>query len=622
MKRLIGCALLTLGSMQLMAQEQKSELRLAEEAYARQEYALAGNLYGRVIKGKPARAPIGLLLKLAHCRRETGYFGEAANWYAAAVQRPDCPATAYFAYGEVLRNLEAYDSAKAQFARFNTAQADSVALKAAALKGCDSAIVWQQQKMTLNNLGVLRELNTPYSEWISGAVKKGLLLVSNGYRKMVLNDGAEANPATDKRTFQPYYKAYVYQQYSQGNSTMYLEEMLPGVMGKFRYHIGPSCFNRAEDTLYVTVNEQQRPELVRRKGPVQGRRRLMLYYSVKKDNVWSPLEILPGLNMDGFSTSHPALSADGGVLYFVSDRPGGYGQADIWYSEKQADSTWGKPVNCGARLNTVAAETFPTVNEDGALYFSSQGHPGMGGYDIFRATGSRDNWETLVNLKSPFNTGADDMGLILKPNGYEGYFSSNRPGGQGSDDVYHFMDAAYFTGGHPGDGGTTGGQPGKGTGTGTGTTGPDLAGGKPGTTGTTGTTGTKGGKKTPTAEELELIKELEKLRFLYDFNSVTLLPESKKVLDYVTGVLKQHPDWKLMVLSYADSRGSDGYNINLSALRCFAVIDYLGGKGIDVKRLYYMNLGEQFLVNPCKDGMPCTEEQQRQNRRSELKVIY
>lgn len=618
----------SLGSMQLIAQEQKSELRLAEEAYARQEYALAGSLYTRVVKSKRNRTPVELVIKLANCHREVGHFSEAAEWYAQVVQRPDCPASAFFSYGEILRNLELYDSAKVQYARFATSQPDSLALKEAAMQGCDSAVVWKQHAVKLSHLNGLKELNTPYSEWISGVVRQGLLIVSNGYRRMLLNDGAESNPVTDKRTFQPYYNAYVYQQYAQGNATMYLEEMLPQLIGKYDYHIGPACFSSAEDTLYVTVNEQEKPEVRQKKGFVQGSRRLLLYYSVKKDNVWSPLEILPGINLAGFSSSHPVLSMDGDVLYFVSDRPGGLGQTDLWYSEKQADSTWGKPVNCGPRINTVAAETFPTFNEEGALYFSSKGHAGMGGYDIYRATGNRATWETPENLQLPFNSGADDMGFILKRNGYEGYFASNRTGGMGSDDVYHFVDPAFFTGNSrnypPRDGSLT---PGKGT---------DLTGVTPGKPGgaipgegtdltggaTPGKGGTPGGGKVLTPTEKEHIHELEKLRFLYDFNSATLLPESRKILDYASTILKQHPDWKLVVLSYTDSRGKDDYNLDLSALRCYAVIDYLAGKGIPAKQMYYRNLGEQFLVNDCKDGVPCTEAQQRQNRRSELKIIY
>ncbi|MRG43733.1 OmpA family protein [Chitinophaga sp. SYP-B3965] len=595
--------ILVLASLQLSAQEQKSETRLADEAYAREEFAVAGSLYQRTIEHKGKRAPLEYFLKLAHSFTETGNYRQAAGWYEQIILRPDCPAATYFAYGEVLRNMEAYDSARVQYQRFHTSNADSLVLKEAALKGCELATQWQQRTPRLSKLEGMKELNTSYSEWISGVVNQGLLLVGNGYRKLRLNDGSESNPATDKRTYQPYYKAYVYQQYSQGNSTMYLESMLPKVLKKYDYHIGPACFNNAEDTLYVTVNEQVMPKVAKKKGVI-GVRRLALYRAVKQNDNWSPLEILPVLNMDGFSSSHPVLNHDGDVLYFVSDRPGGIGQTDIWYSEKQPDGSWGKPVNCGARLNTVAAETFPTFNEEGAMYFSSKGHPGMGGYDIYRAKGSKAEWETPLNMRAPFNSGADDMGLVLKRNGYEGFFSSNRVGGMGSDDVYHFLDPVYFSRLdnmiNPKADNTT----------------------ETNTNTTATTTTTPNIKRELTPEELEQKHAVEKLRFLYDFNSVVLLAESRKTLDYVLGIMKQHPDWKLMVLSFTDSRGQDEYNLDLSALRCYAVIDYLVERGISSKRLYYKNMGEGYPVNPCKDGVPCTESQQRENRRSELRIIY
>jgi outer membrane protein OmpA-like peptidoglycan-associated protein len=214
------------------------------------------------------------------------------------------------------------------------------------------------------------------------------------------------------------------------------------------------------------------------------------------------------------------------------------------------------------------------------------------------------------------------MGFILKVNGYEGYFSSNRNGGLGSDDVYHFMDPAMTS--WLGGGGTTpDGRPQNDIKDSTGTQLIDPVTGKPARPSTGGSTaGATPAKRPLTAEEKEMVGKVEKLQFLYDYNSVELLSESRKMLDYVAGVLKQHPDWKLMVLSFTDSRGGDQYNTDLSALRCYAVIDYLAAKGISPKRLYYRNMGEQNLVNPCKDGVPCTEQQQRQNRRSELRVIY
>lgn len=616
--------LLFLSAVNLYGQEQKSVLQLAEAAYARQEYAVAGALYNRIARQKGDKMPVEQLMKMARSFQEIGYYKEATDVYKEITSRPDRPSAAYFAYGEALRQLEQYDEAKAQYALFTTTNADSLQLKTMALKGCDSAVVWLGQGAPVQ-LKPLKELNTPGSDVVSGVVKKGLLLMSNGYRTMALSSGSQAKPPLDKRTEEPYYKAYVYQQYAGDNSNAYLEELVPGLLGKFDYNIGPVCLNNTEDTLYATINIQGKGVPYTGKGAVNGIRHLQLYQSVKKNGKWEPLVLVPGLNMEGYSTSHAVLNSAGDILYFVSDRPGGQGQTDIWYSEKQADGSWGVPVNCGSQVNTVASETFPTVNEDGILYFSSRGHAGMGGYDIYRVRGAKTNWEAPENMKVPFNSGADDLGLILKRNGYEGYMASSRKGGLGRDDVYYFSDPNYFS------------RVDHGRNDGSGTN-PDLNGhpnsnsntnpNQPSTAGNTTPAGNgNGGKPVPvvkkhTPEEEDDKKKLEELKFLYDYNSTALLTESRRILDQVAAVLKRYPDWKVVITSFADNRGSDQYNVDLSALRCYAVIDYLANKGIDPKRLYYSNKGEKDPVNGCKDGVPCKEEEYKQNRRSELRIKW
>ncbi|RPD39981.1 OmpA family protein [Chitinophaga barathri] len=591
----------------LYAQEQKSVLQLAEEAYAREEYAVAGALYQRQARGKENKTPVALLMKMAHSYQEIGYFKEAAVFYRQIIARPDHPAAAYFSYGETLRQLEQYNSARQQYALFSTANADSLKLKEIALRGCDSAAVWIRQPAPVQ-LTPLKELNTPGSDLVSGVIKQGLLLMSNGYRQLPMNGSSETHPQTDRRTQQPYYKAYVYQQYTQGNATMYLEELAPNSLGKYDYHIGPVCMNRTEDTLYATINIQGKNVPFTGKGPSNGVRQLQVYQSVKTGGKWNQLTLLPGINVAGYSSSHAVLNTGGNILYFVSDRPGGFGQADLWYCEKQADGNWGVPVNCGNKINTVAAETFPTVNEEGILYFSSKGYAGFGGYDIYRVKGEKADWETPENMKAPFNSGADDIGLILKRNGYEGYIASNKAGGMGSDDIYAFADAGYINRVNH-----------------TAPT-PVIDHNRPPVKDmnvpSTGT-GQHGPSKRPlTAEEEEDKRRLEQLKFLFDYNSARLLPESRQLLDKVADVLKRHPDWKIVISSFADSRGEDQYNTDLSALRCFAAIDYLSRKGIGPKRLYYSNMGEQSPVNGCKDGVPCSEKEYRQNRRSELTVIW
>lgn len=611
-RRSITLTLMLTFACGLYAQEQKSILQLAEEAYAREEYAVAGALYQRQARSKGDRTPVPLLMKMARSYQEIGLFGEAAGVYRQVIARSDRPASAYFAYGEALRQLEQYDSARQQYALFTTTNADSLQLKTIALQSCDSAVVWLARPAPVE-LQPLKELNTPGSDLVSGVIQQGLLLMSNGYRGLVLNGGAEKNPRTDLRTQHPFYKAYAYQQYTQGNATMYLEELAPKLLGGFDYHIGPVCLSNNEDTLYATINLQGKDiALTSRKGPVNGVRQLQLYQSIKKDGRWSELVLLPGINVAGYSSSHAVLNDSGNILYFVSDRPGGLGQSDLWYAEKQADGNWGAPVNCGSRINTLASETFPTVNEEGILYFSSKGYAGLGGYDIYRVKGEKSDWETPENMKAPFNTGADDIGLVLKQNGYQGYLSSNKKGGMGLDDIYYFEDAGYIHRVnhrspdailHRPAGEKDPYAPARPT-TGSGTEGPSLV------------------KRPLTTEEEADKRQLEQLKFLYDYNSAGLLTESRQLLDQVAGILQRRPDWKIVIASFADNRGGDQYNTDLSALRCFAVIDYLSRKGIDPKRLYYSNKGELEPVNKCKDGVPCSEEEYRENRRSELKVKW
>ncbi|MRG44600.1 OmpA family protein [Chitinophaga sp. SYP-B3965] len=586
------------GSM--YAQEQKSVLQLAEEAYAREEYAVAGALYQRQARSK---TPVALLMKMAHSYQEIGRFEEAAGFYQQIIARPDHPAAAYFACGETLRQLEQYDSARQQYALFSTSNADSMKLKEIALRGCDSAAVWMKTPVSLQ-LKPLKALNTSGSDIVSSFTNNRLLLLSNGYRRLLLNGNREALPQTDKRTEQPYYKAYVYQQYAQGNGTMYLEELLPALFDEYDYHIGPVYMNKAEDTLYATINIQGKNIPYTGKGAVNGIRQLQIYQAVKTDGKWSKLALMPGINAVGYSSSHAVLNARGNILYFVSNRSGGLGETDIWYCEKQADGSWGTPMNCGEKINTIAAETFPTINEDGVLYFSSKGYAGLGGYDIYRVKGEKNSWETPENLKAPFNSGADDISFVLKNNGQEGYLASNKQGGMGSDDIYYFTDTDLFnrlnginTPGvidHSTANNTPGGE----------------------------TVNTRPGQQRQLTTEEETDKRnLEDLKLLYNYNSAGLLAESQQVLDKVAETMMRHPNWKLVVLSFADNRGTDQYNTDLSALRCFSVIEYLAKKGIDPKRLYYANKGESEPVNRCKDGVPCDEEEYQQNRRSKLEVI-
>jgi outer membrane protein OmpA-like peptidoglycan-associated protein len=163
-----------------------------------------------------------------------------------------------------------------------------------------------------------------------------------------------------------------------------------------------------------------------------------LYYSeLDEKGNWKHPEELP-FNSDHYSTGHPAITSDGETLYFVSDRPGGYGFTDIYFSNWKENS-WDEPVNLGHSVNTEGSEMFPFCHADGTLYFSSDGHVGLGGLDIYKYKADEHN--EPVNIGYPMNTSDDDFGFIEinTETGSEGFFSSNRDGGLGEDDIYQFL---------------------------------------------------------------------------------------------------------------------------------------------------------------------------------------
>ncbi len=160
-------------------------------------------------------------------------------------------------------------------------------------------------------------------------------------------------------------------------------------------------------------------------------------------NKWGEeaIEAVP-FNDKEYSTGHPSLTKDGKTLFFASDRPGGYGGVDIYMSTREIGGQWGTPINLGPNVNTTGDEMFPYIADDGVLYFASNGHVGLGGLDVFSVTkqtvGKNIMWQKPENLGYPINTNADDFNYIISKDNKKGFFSSNREGGKGDDDIYSF----------------------------------------------------------------------------------------------------------------------------------------------------------------------------------------
>lgn len=200
-----------------------------------------------------------------------------------------------------------------------------------------------------------------------------------------------------------------------------------------RYHDGPAFYTSDKKQIFITRNTLT---LGIPKFSEKHENHFLLYYADCNDINWDNLIEMP-FNSKEYSCGHPSITTDGSTLYFSSDMPGGFGGSDIYYTTR-TDTGWSQPVNLGNTINTSGNEMFPFISADNELFFSSNGHNGMGGLDIYY-TEKKDKKSYIVhNLGEPINSRADDLSFYLLPDGQSGYFASNRKGGVGDDDIYHF----------------------------------------------------------------------------------------------------------------------------------------------------------------------------------------
>ena len=322
---------------------------------------------------------------------------------------------------------------------------------------------------------------------------------------------------------------------------------------------------------------------------------------------------------DTVVVAHPAIAPDDLTLYFVSDMPGGQGGKDIWkVTRLSSTDNWGRPENLGSAINTSADEMFPYVHPDGTLYFSSNGHIGLGGLDIFKAREENGKWN-IENMGYPINSHADDFGITFQAETERGFFTTNR-GLKGDDEIYSFAlpPLAFTLVGLVKDEKTE--QPLSGANvkviSSDGSIAPDLQTGNDGQFRMTLKPGTDyvfqvtkenylNGRARETTKGLDRSRELkveitltsiarpiEIPNIFYDYNSADLRPESLVSLDNLVDILNNNLNITIELGSHTDSRGSDSYNLDLSQRRAQSVVNYLIEKGIARDRLVAKGYGE------------------------------
>jgi len=424
---------------------------------------------------------------------------------------------------------------------------------------------------------------------------------------------------------------------------------LPGEVNS-PFHESSTTFSEDGKTMYFTRNNYIDGKKYRGKGKVVG---LKIYKATKSaDNSWTNIEELP-FNSDDYSTAHPALSPDGKRLYFSSNMPGTTGdddKSDLWFVEINADGTFGSPVNMGKPINTAHRESFPYISKENKLYFASDGHVGLGGFDIF-VYDLNDPSAEIVNLGQPVNSSLDDFGFIYDKERMFGYVSSNREGGMGSisDDIYLLKKCVVTI-----------------AGTVTNITSGEVI---PNATVTlldadnkelaTATSDVNGRyvfdvpldcgmvyavrarsegcdtieKRVETPDDSTQMEvpmglpcdpcppddlgcrlSLEPIYF--DFDRFNIRPDAEIELAKILAAMREYPQLKIHIESHTDSRGNDAYNEALSEKRAQSTLEWLVDNGIDRSRLTAKGYGEYQLVNRCSNGVECTEEEHQLNRRS------
>ena len=298
-----------------------------------------------------------------------------------------------------------------------------------------------------------------------------------------------------------------------------------------------------------------------------------IYVSEWVDGQWAmPQHLSEGINTRSWE-SQPCVSSDGKELYFVSRRSG---NADIFRCLRNADGTWGEPQNIGGPINSKGTEMAPFLHPDGhTLYFSSDTHLGMGGFDLFMSRRGEDGqWQQPVNLGFPINTSGDEINFFVAADGKTAFISSEREGGQGGYDIYTFelpeeirSDSANY-----------------------------LA----------------------TVDVVELAPGdavvLQNIQF--EYNSSTLTSDSQLGIGMLTDFLKRNPDLKVELAGHTDNVGSANYNMKLSADRAEVVRRALVDNGIDESRLTAKGYGATKPVAPND-----SEEHRALNRRTEMIII-
>lgn len=624
----IFLTVLVLSSFSVEAQNKTTAA--ADKHFAKLEFVEAAQSYTKLVEKGEADAYV--YGQLAEANYNMFNTLEAERWYAKALKENSDPEMCY-KYAQMLKANGKYEASNTQMQRFaSLLPSDPRALAFKANPNYIEKLLAKAEKFSAKNL----EFNSEASDF-GGITEAGKLYITSARNNSRKNYGWNAEPFLD---------LYELSRSAEGS---YDAPKLLNRKINTRYHEGLVSFTPDGQTMYFSresffENIYEKDTLSNTKISV-----LHLYKATQLEaKDWGKVEAL-SLNNKDYSIKNPSVSKDGKTLYFASDMPGGFGHFDLYKAEIDASGQLGSPMNLGNKINTPDQEMFPYIGDDNILYFSSNGHLGLGGLDVFFAK-LNDAKAPIRNVGLPVNSNADDFAFNIDGEG-NGFVSSNRSGGKGSDDIYQIekikplCDVDMLTvvkdseTGAPLSGAVIQLSDASGMALASANTDAQgqakfnieceqatalvvsLAEYEDNTLSVSGTT----------EEALELsvaldpIKKiivadrilLEPIYFEYDRSRIT--ERGALELDKLVQIMKNYPDMVIRANSHTDSRGDDKYNERLSTRRAKSTVAYVISQGIDLSRISGEGMGENAPLFDC--GKDCTEDQHQLNRRSEFIIV-
>jgi outer membrane protein OmpA-like peptidoglycan-associated protein/tetratricopeptide (TPR) repeat protein len=615
-----------MSSLSITAQNKDS--KKADKHFARFEFVEAAEDYAKLVEnGKGDAYVYGQLAESYYNIFNTV---EAERWYAKALESSQAPEMIY-KYSQMLKANGKYELSNTQMAKFASMRpGDDRAVAFNANPDYLPKILEKGKKFNVQNLG----FNSKVSDF-GGTLKDGKLYITSARNSSRKTYGWNEQPFLD-----------IYE-LSKNSDDSYQPAVLLDDEINTKYHEGVVSFSPDGNTMYFSresffEKEYEKDSITKTRYSL-----LHLFKATKSGSSWSNVEGFP-LNTKNYSVKNPSVSTDGKTLYFASNMPNGYGGFDIYKASINADGSLGEATNLGQKVNTEGQEMFPYISDNGTLYFSSTGHLGLGGMDVFHTKEIDGKYAPIRNVGIPINSNADDFAFHIDEESGEGFVSSNREGGVGSDDIYAIKKLqplcdvlitatvtdiktrgplnAAMVALYDGEGNKILSK----------VTNPDgtvefivecgidselevvMDGYESRKVAVKGTQEEE--VEVPIAldpiEELIVADRIELEPIYFDFDKSNITAQAALELDKLVQIMRKFPEMVISATSHTDSRGSASYNERLSDRRAKTTVQYVVSKGIDKSRISGVDKGENEPKVDC--GSNCTEEEHQLNRRSEF----